>query len=58
MKRWIDSYGDLNLRFEYIKVERTNEIYRGFHLLRGTVLTLQDSNGKEMELNILGLLWG
>ena len=54
MKRWIDCYGDLNLRFENIRFEKTNESYRGFQLLRGTVLTLQDTNGKELELNILG----
>ena len=54
MKRWIESYGDLNLNFINIRFNKPRESYMGFHLLRGTVLTLQDASGKKLELNILG----
>ena len=54
MKRLIESYGGLNLSFINIRFTKPNESYKGFHLLRGTVLTLQDASGKKLELNILG----
>lgn len=54
MKRWIETYGELNLSFVNIRFNRPTESYKGFHLLRGTVLTLQDTSGKELELNVLG----
>ena len=54
MKRWIDRYGGLNLNYKNIRFDRPTESYDGFQVLRGTVLVLQDSSGKEMELEILG----
>ena len=54
MKRWIQAYGDLNLSFISISFERPKESYGGFHLLRGTVLTLKDISGKKLKLDILG----
>lgn len=54
MKRWINRYGDRNLSFVNIRFNRPSESYKGFHLLRGTVLTLQDTSGKKMKLDILG----
>lgn len=54
MKRWIDRFGNLNLSFVRIRFDRPKESYAGFQLLRGTVLTLQDPNGRKIELNILG----
>ncbi len=54
MKRWIQAYGDLNLSFISISFKRPKESYGGFHLLRGTVLTLKDISGKKLKLDILG----
>ncbi len=54
MKRWIQTYGDLNLSYVNIRFNKSDKYYKGFHLLRGTVLTLQDTTGKKLDLNILG----
>ena len=54
MKRWIDQYGGRNLSFVNIRFDKPTENYDGFQLLRGTVLTLQNSVGEKAELKILG----
>jgi hypothetical protein len=37
-----------------VEFDRPTEEYKGFKLLRGTVLTVQNVNGKKVELRILG----
>ncbi len=54
MKKWIDRYGGQTLKFVNIRFDRPQETYKGFQLLRGTVLTLQNAEGKKQELKILG----
>ncbi len=54
MKRWIDRYGGINLSFVNIRFDKPTESYDGFQLLRGNVLTLQNSAGQKGELKILG----
>ena len=54
MKKWIDRYGGQTLKFVNIRFDRPQETYKGFQLLRGTVLTLQNAGGKKQELKILG----
>ena len=54
MKRWVARYGGQELTFVSIRFDRAMERYEGFQLLRGTVLTLQNSKGDTAELEILG----
>ena len=54
MKKWINRYGGQNLQFVSIRFDQPQENYDGFHLLRGTVLTLQNATGEQQELEILG----
>ena len=54
MKKWIARYGGHNLKFVGIRFDRPSEIYEGFQLLRGTVLTLQNAAGEKQDLKILG----
>ena len=54
MKKWMDRYGGRNLQFVSIRFDQAQENYDGFHLLRGTVLTLQNATGERQELEILG----
>ncbi|RKU08208.1 hypothetical protein C6501_16795 [Candidatus Poribacteria bacterium] len=54
IKRWIDRYGGLNLNFVKIRFDKPTESYKGFQLLRGTVLTLKNPAGQELDLKILG----
>ena len=54
MKKWIARYGGQNLQFVSIHFNQLQENYDGFHLLRGTVLTLQNAAGEKQELEILG----
>ena len=54
MKRAIARYGGHNLTFVDIRFDKPMETYDGFQLLRGTVLTLRNAEGKKMELKILG----
>ena len=54
MRRWINRYGGLNLNFVNIRFDKPTESYKGFQLLRGTVLTLKNSEGQELNLKILG----
>ena len=54
MKKWIDRYGEHNLKFVDIRFDRPSETYDGFQLLRGTILTLQNVAGEKRELKILG----
>ena len=54
MKKWIARYGDQNLTFVGIRFERPQETYDGFQLLRGTILTLQNTAGEKRDLKILG----
>ena len=54
MKKWIAHYGGQNLKFVGIRFDGPQETYDGFQLLRGTVLTLQNSAGQKQELKILG----
>ena len=54
MKRWIERYGGLNLSFVDIRFDKPTQTYKGFHLKRGTVLTLKNYKGQKMELEILG----
>lgn len=54
MRRWIERYGGLNLSFVNIRFNKPTRSYKGFQLLSGTVLTLKNSKGQKMELDILG----
>ena len=54
MKRALARYGGHNLTFVDIRFDKPMETYDGFQLLRGTVLTLRNAEGKKMELKILG----
>ena len=54
MKKWMDHFGGVNLKFVDIRFDRPTEPYEGFQLLRGTVLTLQNVAGEKRELKILG----
>ena len=54
MKKWIDRYGGHNLKFVGIRFEQPSETYDGFQLLRGTVLTLQNTADEKQDLKILG----
>ena len=54
IKKWIARYGGRNLQFVSIRFDQPQENYDGFHLLRGTVLTLQNALGEKQELEILG----
>ena len=51
---WIGRYGRKDLVFTDIQFERPTESYKGFKLLRGTVLTVQQASSKKAELRILG----
>ncbi len=54
MRRWIERYGGLDLKFVNIRFDEPTKIYEGFQLLRGTVLTLQNTAGQKQVLKILG----
>lgn len=54
MQRWIDRFGGLNLIFLEIRFDKPTRSYDGFQLFRGTVLTLKNPEGQEMDLPILG----
>ena len=54
MKKWIARYGGQNLEFVAIRFDRPMETYKGFQLLRGTVLMLKNAAGEKGELRILG----
>ena len=54
MKKWINRYGGHNLKFVGIRFEQPSETYDGFQLLRGTVLTLQNTADEKQDLKILG----
>ena len=54
MQKWIARYGGHDLKFVSIRFNQPRETYDGFQLLRGTVLTLQNTAGEKDELNILG----
>lgn len=51
---WIEQYGGQNLAFVDVEFDRPTEEYKGFKLLRGTVLTVQQASGQKVELRILG----
>lgn len=51
---WIERYGREDLVFTDIQFNHPTEAYKGFKLLRGTVLTVQQASGKKVELRILG----
>lgn len=54
MKKWIARYGGQNLEFVAIRFDGDTETYKGFQLLRGTVLMLKNAAGEKGELKILG----
>lgn len=54
MKKWIARYGEQAFKFVNIRFDKPTEVYDGFQLLRGTVLTLQNRAGQKQELKILG----
>ncbi len=54
MKKWIARYGGQNLEFVAIRFDRPTETYKGFQLLRGTVLMLKNAADEKGELRILG----
>lgn len=54
MQKWIARYGGHDLKFVDIRFDQPRETYDGFHLLRGTVLTLRNAAGETGELKILG----
>ena len=51
---WIERYGRQDLVFIAIQFDRPTEVYKGFTLLRGTVLIVQQASGNKVELRILG----
>ena len=51
---WIERYGRQDLVFTAIQFDRPTEAYKGFKLLRGTVLTVQQASSNKVELRILG----
>ena len=54
MKKWIARHGGQNLEFVAIRFDGATETYKGFQLLRGTVLMLKNAAGEKGELKILG----
>ena len=54
MKKWIARHGGQNLEFVAIRFDGDTETYKGFQLLRGTVLMLKNAAGEKGELKILG----
>ena len=54
MKKWIARYGGQHLEFVAIRFDSPTETYKGFQLLRGTVLMLKNAAGEKGELKILG----
>ena len=54
MKKWIARYGGQNLKFVAIRFDESTETYKGFQLLRGTVLVLKNAAGEKGELRMLG----
>ena len=51
---WIERYGRQDLVFTAIQFDRPTEAYKGFKLLRGTVLIVQQASSNKVELRILG----
>ena len=51
---WIERYGRQDLVFTAVQFERPTEAYKGFKLLRGTVLIVQQASSNKVELRILG----
>lgn len=54
INRGMKRYGNQELVFEEIRFERPTEEYKGFKLLRGTVLMAKNRKGEQVELYILG----
>ena len=54
MRKWIARYGGQHLEFVAIRFDEPTETYKGFQLLRGTVLMLKNAAGEKGELRILG----
>ena len=54
MKKWIARYGGQDLEFVAIRFDGDTETYKGFQLLRDTVLMLKNAAGEKGELRILG----
>lgn len=52
--KWLQVYGGKNLTFVDMRFEKPTEKYNGFTLLRGSVLTVRNVNGNNLELRILG----
>ena len=53
MGKWLRSYGGKDLTFVDIRFEKPIEKYKGFTLLRGSMLTVRNANGKNVNLRIL-----
>ena len=51
--KWLRSYGGKDLTFVDIRFEKPIEKYKGFTLLRGSMLTVRNANGKNVNLRIL-----
>ena len=52
--KWLRTYGSKDFTFVDIRFEKPTEKYNGFTLLRGSVLTVRNPNGNNLELRILG----
>lgn len=54
VRRLVKRYGEISLAFVKLDFEQKTEEYKDFRLLRGTVLTVQNTNGQQKTLKILG----
>jgi hypothetical protein len=54
ISRTIRNYGQRKLRYRSIRFEKPEESYRGFQLMRGSVLTVSTPEGKDVDLHVLG----
>jgi len=54
VNKWVRIYGRQDLVFSSLHFEKSAEEYKGFRLLRGTVLSAKKPNGDEIALEIIG----
>ena len=54
VRQLIKRYGENNLTFVGLGFAQSTKEYRGFQLLRGTVLTVRNNSGHQKTLKILG----
>lgn len=56
VKRGINRHGGQNLSFVDLKFTEPSETYDGFRLHNGTVLTVRNEDGKEIDLDFVGVV--